>query len=125
MWFPPLAQQADDTQAFCKVDVEIATAQSIWVDDQDRVYVASARPPAFEGQTSGVWRYSNLPASADAAGGCTGASTPPGHPSPTRHAEQDIFIASGENDLVAPTGLAGGPDGAIFVSSVINGVINE
>jgi hypothetical protein len=26
---------------------------------------------------------------------------------------------------VAPTGVAGGPDGSIFVSSVINGVINE
>jgi hypothetical protein len=123
VWFPPFAQQADDTQAFCKVDVEIATAQSIWVDDQDRVYVASARPPAFEGQTSGVWRYSNLPTSADAAGGC-GRVDATGAPLADL-ARKQMFIASGENDLVAPTGVAGGPAGTIFVSSVINGVINE
>ncbi len=56
---------------YCKVDVAIATAQSIWVDDQDRVYVASARPPAFGGQTSGVWRYSGPARPAPTpAGGC-------------------------------------------------------
>jgi hypothetical protein len=123
VWFPPFAQEPGDVQAYCKVDTEIATAQSIWVDDQDRVYVASARPPAFEGQTSGVWRYSNLPTSGDASGGC-GQVDATGAPLADESRKQ-MFIASGENDLVAPTGVAGGPESSIFVSSVINGVINE
>ena len=61
-------------QTYCKVDVGIATAQSLLVGPDDEVYVVSARPP-----TSGVWRYSDLPTSADAAGGC-GATDGTGAP---------------------------------------------
>jgi hypothetical protein len=120
VWFPPF-----DTfeVAYCKVDIAIATAQSIWVDDQDRVYVASARPPAFEGQTAGVWRYTDLPTGPDAAGGC-GKTDGTGAPMADT-LNKEIFIAAGANDLSTPAGVAGGPDGHLFVSSVINGVINE
>lgn len=120
VWFPPF----DSYQvAYCKVDVEIATAQSIWVDDQDRVLVASARPAAFGGQGAGVWRYHDLPTGPDAAGGC-GRTDATGAPLADQ-VRKELFIASGEHDLIAPTGVAGGPDGHLFVSSVINGVINE
>jgi hypothetical protein len=120
VWFPPF----DSFEvAYCKVDIAIATAQSIWVDDQDRVYVASARPPAFEGQTAGVWRYSDLPTGPDAAGGC-GRTDGTGAPMADA-TTKEIFVAAGANDLSTPTGVAGGPNGHLFVSSVINGVINE
>ena len=120
VWFPPF-----DTfeVGYCKVDIAIATAQSIWVDDQDRVYVASARPPAFGGQTAGVWRYTDLPTSADAAGGC-GQKDGTGAPLADAF-HKEIFIAGGTNDLTTPSGIAGSPDGHLFVTSVINGVINE
>ena len=120
VWFPPF-----DTfeVAYCKVDIAIATAQSIWVDDQDRVYVASARPPQFGGQTAGIWRYTDLPTSADAAGGC-GQKDGTGAPLADAF-HKEIFIPAGANDLTTPSGIAGAPDGHLFVSSVINGVINE
>jgi hypothetical protein len=120
VWFPPF-----DTfeVAYCKVDIAIATAQSIWVDDQDQVYVASARPPAFGGQTAGIWRYQDLPTGPDASGGC-GQKDGTGAPQADAF-HKEIFIPAGANDLSTPAGIAGAPDGHLFVSSVINGVINE
>jgi hypothetical protein len=116
MWFPPY----DSEQvAFCKIDIGIATAQSIWVDDQDRVYVASARPP-----TSGVWRYSGpWPTGPTAAEGC-GKSDPTGAPL-ADEVRKEIFIPSGENLMISPSGLAATPTGTLYVSSVFTGVINE
>ena len=65
VWFPPF----DSRQVrYCKLDVTIATAGQIHVDDQDRVYVASTRPGA---PSTGVLRYTGpFPTSDDAAGGC-------------------------------------------------------
>jgi hypothetical protein len=116
MWFPPF----DSEQvAYCKLDVSIATAQSIWVDEQDRIYVASSRPP-----TSGVWRYSGpYPTGPDAAGGCGGTDAT-GAPMADQ-VRKEIFIEAFQNELVAPTGLAASPEGNLYVASVINGVINE
>ncbi len=90
VWFPPF-----DTfeVPYCKVDIAIATAQSIWVDDQDQVYVASARPPAFGGQSAGVWRYTDLPTSPDASGGC-GQKDGTGAPQADAF-HKDLFIAGG------------------------------
>jgi len=87
------------------------------------VYVASARPPQFGGQTAGIWRYTDLPTSADAAGGC-GQKDGTGAPLADAF-HKEIFIPAGANDLTTPSGIAGAPDGHLFVSSVINGVINE
>jgi len=116
VWYPPF----DSEQvAYCKIDVGIATAQSIWVDDQDRVYVASSRPP-----TSGVWRYSGpFPTGPDAAGGC-GQTDATGAPL-TDQVRKELFVEAFQNDLIAPTGLAASPEGNLYVASVINGVINE
>ena len=40
LWFPPF--DSFDVK-YCKLDVTIGTAGQIWVDAEDRVYVASAR----------------------------------------------------------------------------------
>ena len=105
-------------QTYCKVDVALATAQSLLVGPDDEVYVVSARPP-----TSGVWRYTDLPNSADAAGGCgdTDVTGAPLADSVTR----EQVLAPGENDVLSPAGIAPSPDGGYYLSSVITGVINE
>jgi hypothetical protein len=116
MWFPPYNSEKI---AFCKIDVGIATAQSIWVDDQDRVYVASSRPP-----TSGVWRYSGpWPTGPTAAEGC-GKADGTGAPL-VDDVRKEIFIASGEHGMISPAGLAPTGTGGVYVSSVFTGYINE
>lgn len=105
-------------QTYCKVDVALATAQSILVGPDDEVYVVSARPP-----TSGVWRYTDLPTSADAAGGC-GATDATGAPLADTVTREQV-LAPGENDVLSPAGIAPSPDGGFYLSSVITGVINE
>ncbi len=105
-------------QTYCKVDVDIATAQSLLVGPDDEVYVVSARPP-----TSGVWRYTDLPTSADAAGGC-GATDATGAPLADSVTREQV-LAPGENDVLSPAGIAPSPDGGYYLSSVITGVINE
>jgi hypothetical protein len=118
VWFPPF--QGEDV-TYCKLDVAIGTAQSIWVDDQDRIYVASARPP-----TSGIWRYSGpYPTSADGEGGC-GRTDGTGAPlADEDHVRKELFIEGGENQLISPSGIAGGPEDELYVGSVFTGVINE
>jgi hypothetical protein len=116
IWFPPFDRR---DVAYCKLDVEIATAQSIWVDDRDRIHVASARPP-----TAGVWRYDGpYPTGPDAAGGC-GRTDTTGAPVADR-VRKELLVPAGEHDLLSPSGLAAGADGRLYVSSVANGVINE
>jgi hypothetical protein len=118
IWYPPF----DGNEiAYCKIDTTIGTAQSIWVDDQDRIYVASARPP-----TSGIWRYSGpYPTGPDAAGGC-GRTDATGAPLADENmVRKELFIPGGENSLISPAGIAGSPDGKLYVSSVFTGVINE
>ena len=130
MWFPPFigGDYADgahnagfDDVSYCKVDIGIATAGGLYVDDHDNVYLGSARPP-----TSGVLRYSgDWPTSADAAGGC-GRTDGTGAPLVDEGAvARDVFIPAGEHGLASPHSVAPAPDGGFYVSSVISGVINE
>jgi sugar lactone lactonase YvrE len=116
IWFPPF----DSEQvSYCKLDIGLTTAQAIAVDDDDTVYVATAFPT-----TAGVYRYrSPFPTSADATGGC---DTTDGTGAPMASAvTKDTFIAPGEHGMVTPSGLSFGPDGHLYVSSVITGTINE
>ena len=88
--------------AYCKVDVGIATAQSIWVDDQDRVYVASARPRPSRPRACGA--TADLPTRPDRGRGC-GKTDGTGAPL-ADDVRKEIFIPSGDNGLISPAGLA-------------------
>jgi hypothetical protein len=126
VWFPPftkgfktLKNGTEGTVPYCKIDVGIATAGGIAIDDDDNVYVASARPP-----TSGVWRYSGpFPTSADAAGGCGGADSTGAPTADT--VSKALFIAAGDRALVSPNAIVASGNDAWYVSSVFTGVINE
>jgi len=122
VWYPPFDSEK---VAYCKIDVAIATAQSVWVDPDDNIWVAAARPGASETDAgSGVWKYTGpFPTSPDAAGGC-GKNDSTGAPladtiSRTR------MITPGNDGLLSPAGLAATGTGNLYVSSVATGVINE
>ena len=112
VWFPPF----DSSEvAYCKLDVEIPTAQSILVVD-DVVYVAAAR--------GGVLRFDPpFPTGPDAGGGC-GQVDATGAPLADEVAKS-TWIEPGEHGLATPAGLAPAPDEGMYVSSVFTGVINE
>jgi len=117
VWFPPFDSR--DVR-YCKLDVAIGTPGQIYVDDEDRVYVASAR-----GDRSGVIRYSGpFPRADDSDGGC-GRTDATGAPL-ADPVSSEVFIPGGENDLLFPNAIVRTPDGdGFYVDSVINGVINE
>lgn len=116
IWFPPFdAEQV----AYCKLDAGVATAQQIAIDDQDRIYLASARGPG----EYGILRYTGpFPTSADADGGC-GRTDATGAPLADAVAKE-VFIPPSDL-LQAPAGVVRTPEGHFYVSSVINGVIAE
>jgi sugar lactone lactonase YvrE len=122
VWFPPDFGNASESESndvpYCKLDTAIGTAGQIYVDDQDNVYVASAR-----GATLGVLRFSGpFPTSDDAAGGC-GQTDATGAPlADSVNVEQ--FIMANE-DVATPNAIVPAPDGGFYVSSVINGRIGE
>jgi hypothetical protein len=113
VWFPPLEIA---NAAFCKIDVAVGTAGQVHVDADDRVYVTSSRIEP------GVYRYSNLPTSADAAGGC-GSTDGSGAPLSTSVVRERFIVA--DANLPTVNGIAGTPDGTLYVSSVLSGVIAE
>lgn len=121
MWYPPL----DGVGArYCKLDIAINTAQQIAIDDQDNIYVGSARTTG-EGE-AGVYRYSGaFPTAADAAGGC-GRVDPTGTPLVSDgRIVKELFIPADGRHLQNPGGLVRRPGGGFYVASVLNGVIAE
>ncbi len=130
VWFPPFTGGTLDPGAanagfapvaHCKVDIELATPGGIAVDGDDHVYVGSARSP-----TAGVLRFSgDWPTGPDAAGGC-GRTDPTGEPLVAEGAvEREVFIPAGPHRLASPHSVALTADGGFYVSSVVNGIINE
>jgi hypothetical protein len=117
VWFPPFDSRE---VRYCKLDVAIGTAGQIYVDEEDRVYVGSAR-----GDRAGVIRYTGpFPTSDDAAGGC-GATDATGAPL-ADPVTSEVFIPAGQNDLSTPNAVVSKPNGSgFYVDSVISGVINE
>lgn len=121
IWFPPFDRPADQ-QRYCKLDVAIATAGAIWVDSQDRVYVASARGGDIPGGGR-IFRYHPpFPTSDDASGGCGGQDST-GAPF-ADSVDKETFIAP--NDVtITPSAIVQTPRGTFYVASVFNGVIAE
>ncbi|MFN8644747.1 MAG: hypothetical protein U0802_24935 [Candidatus Binatia bacterium] len=121
VWFPPL--DGSGGARYCKLDVELGTAQQIAVDDQDRVYVAAARTTS--NSLAGVYRYSGpFPTSDGAAGGC-GRVDPTGAPLVSEgRITKERFIPS-DGNAQTPNGVVLIPGGGFYVSSVINGVIAQ
>jgi len=117
VWFPPF----DSRQVrYCKLDVSIATAGQIYVDAQDRIYVASARPG---NASTGVVRYTGpFPTSDDAAGGC-GKKDATGAPMADSVSRQTFVTAA--PPILTPNAMVPTGHGGFYVSSVFNGVIAE
>jgi hypothetical protein len=116
LWFPPFT---GDTTRSCTLDAGIGAPRALWVDDQDRIHVASGGGPG-----AGVWRYSGpYPTAPDAAGGCAGTD-PAGEPQADR-TRREPLIPAGADGLTSPTGIAGGPEGTLVVSSTAAGTIDE
>jgi hypothetical protein len=119
VWFPPYV--GEEGVDHCKVDVGIATAGQIAVGPGDVVYVGSAR-----GDTIGVQQYTgDWPTAPNAAGGC-GREDATGAPLVDDGAiTRTTLVQAGPNGLATPNGVAIGPEGTLFVGSVVTGVINE
>ena len=122
VWFAPFDRL---DVAYCKLDLQLATGQQIWVAPNDDIYIASPRPVPEAGATaSGVFRYRGpFPTSTDAAGGC-GRIDNLGSPLADVLRKEKV-LAAGDHGLATPSGVVGTPEGHFFVSSVITGVINE
>jgi hypothetical protein len=113
VWFPPFGLS---NNRYCKLDTTIATAGGLAVDDQERIYVASAR-----GQS--VYRYTGpFPTGPDAAGGCGGRDAT-GAPL-ADHVNRETFI-NDPGHTVTPTSVILSGHGTFFVASVLTGVIAE
>ena len=126
IWFPPFTTGAEYTATgviptnpahYCKLDITIGTAGGIYVDSQDRIYVASARvAPA-------IYRYTGpFPTSDDAAGGC-GQIDNTGAPL-ADSINREVFIATDQN-VTTPNAIVSSGHNTFYVSSVFNGVIAE
>ncbi len=114
VWFPPLDVP---NPRYCKIDIAIGTAGGIFVDAEDRVYVASAR------ENPGVYVYEGpFPTSPDASGGC-GQKDATGAPL-ANTVNKRLFIAA-DGHIRTPNAVVGSGRGTFYVTSVLNGVIAE
>lgn len=126
IWLPPFETGIDFTSGgvlpvhpahYCKLDVTIGTSGGIYVDAQDRIYVASARV------SPGIYRYTGpFPTSDTAEGGC-GQTDDTGAPL-ADHVNKELFLKPDSN-IPTPNAIIPSPVGTFYVSSVFNGVIAE
>jgi len=121
LWFPPFDRYE---VPYCKLDVGIGTAQSIWVGPDDAIWLASSRSAADD-RPGGVYRYrGELPTGPTPAEGCD-ATDATGAPLTTGVDRELVIPTSSDEGLLFPSGLAPSPDGGLYVSSVASGVISE
>lgn len=126
VWFPPYEgfpgapgtypNSAYSTN-YCKLAIDIGAASGIAIDDDGSILVASPR-------NARVWRFSGeIPSGPDAAGGC-GRTDSTGAPLvDAGRIAKESFIQSGA--VSTPSGIARGPNGNWFVSSVLTSRIAE
>ncbi len=116
IWFPPFVGSAEGEIAYCKLDIELPTAQSILVTGDEEFLVAAAR--------GGVFRYSGpFPTGDTPQEGCSTVDT---NGSPLAGSiNKETVIEPGDNAMATPAGLAPAPKDGMYVSSVFTGVINE
>jgi len=114
VWFPPFGL-ADNH--YCKIDITIASANGVWIDGEERIYVASPR------ENPGIYRYTGpFPTSDTAAGGC-GQVDPLGSPM-ADVLREELFIGA-DGNVPTPNAIVQSGHGTFYVSSVLNGVIAE
>jgi hypothetical protein len=121
LWFPPYTRRRGGAPIrSCLLDTGIGTAQGVYVDDEDRIYVASAR-----GTTAGVLRYTGpFPTAPTRKGGC-GRLDVSGAPRADAVRRERVVVPGPESHLAVANGLSGSDRDTLFVSSVITGVIVE
>jgi hypothetical protein len=103
--------------------VNLATGGGIYVDEQDRIYVASNRPALEDASTGGIYRYSPPYPTSDGAGGGCGGEDETGAPLADQM-DKELFIAPDGHVMTASAITASGHD-TFYVSSVFTGVIAE
>ena len=115
LWFPPF--DGFGAHHYCKLDITIGTANGIYIDAMDHIYVGSARV------TPAIYRYSPpFPTSDTAAGGC-GLQDSSGAPLADQ-IQKATFIAA-DAHVRTPNAIIGTARGTFYVTSVLNGVIAE
>jgi hypothetical protein len=114
IWFPPFDAPSPH---YCKLDTAIGTAGGIWIDSQDRIYVASAR------EHPGIYLYTGPFPTSDTAAGQCGQHDSSGAPLATQTNVQ-LFIGP-DAHLRTPSAIVQTRSGSFYVSSVFNGVIAE
>lgn len=113
LWFDPLGNHP----TYCKLDVTVGTAGGIFVDDDNTIYLASARV------APGIYRYrGSLPTGPTAAQGCESTDST-GAPLTTR-LNRDLWIPA-RGPLTTPGGIVKSAGGTFYVSSIVNGAILE
>src|SRR5262245_40429037 len=130
MWFPPYDTfpgapgtypNEEHSTNFCKISSHLGTVTSIAIDEQDRVYVTTARGSNVT-PSGAVIRFSPpFPTSPDAAGGC-GQVDALGSPV-ADHAQAEAFVPN--PSVITPSGIARAKDSNWYVGSVLNGAIVE
>jgi outer membrane protein assembly factor BamB len=126
LWFPPYEvfpgapgtyPNGDFSTNYCKLDIAIGAASGVALDGEGGILVASPR-------NGRVWRFTgSLPTGPDAAGGC-GRTDSTGAPLvDDGRITRTSFIQHGS--VVTPSGIARGPNGNWFVSSVLTSRIAE
>jgi hypothetical protein len=117
VWFPDPVKGFDTYDVeHCKIDTEIPTSGGIYVDAQDRVYVASNRPSApVPDRLGGIYRYSGdfptSPADCEAKAAAI---------------EREAFILAKPGiELLTPSAITPSGKGTFYVSSVFDGRIAE
>jgi outer membrane protein assembly factor BamB len=115
---PPGAYPETDepSTSFCKIAVDVPVAGAVAIDAQGRVYVAA-------GGGLQIQRFSPpFPTSPTAGGGCGGTDA---LGSPLADAVTREVFAGPQGGITAYTGLAIGPNGHLFASSVVTGEVFE